>query len=123
MKRRKLILTLLGSVVALAVFVNGILEWHYSTSGRHARESVLRQDLYDLRKLISNYTLDTQRPPASLQELVTSGYCKSIPKDPITGRDDTWVVEVSSDPKLSGVVDVHSGSHEKSSSGDPYSAW
>lgn len=123
MKRRQLILTVLAFVVAIAVVMNAVLERQNSTSVRHAREAVLRQDLYDLRRLISYYTVDEQRPPASLQELVASGYCKSIPKDPITGREDTWVVEVSSDPKLTGVVDVHSGSHEKSSSGDPYSMW
>ena len=61
--------------------------------------------------------------PASLQELVAARYLASIPKDPFSGRDDTWVVEISSNPKLPGVVDVHSGSHDISSNGDRYSAW
>ncbi len=123
MKRRKLILTILASAVALAVIVNAILERHNTTSVRQAREFVLRQDLYDMRKLINEYTQDKQRPPASLQELVTAGYLESIPKDPMTGKDDTWVVEVSNDPNLSGVVDIHSGSHGKSNNGDLYSVW
>ena len=122
-KRRKLILPLLGSIVALTIVVNAFLEWHYTTSVRHAREAVLRQDLHDLRRLISEYTLDNHRPPASLQELVAARYLASIPKDPFSGRDDTWVVEISSNPKLPGVVDVHSGSHDISSNGDRYSAW
>jgi len=61
MKQRKLILTILASVIALAVVVNGILA---RQEMRHARESVLRQDLYDLRKLIDMYTQDKQRQPA-----------------------------------------------------------
>jgi general secretion pathway protein G len=120
MKRRKLILPVLGSIVALAVIVNGILA---RQEMRRARESVLRQDLYDLRKLIDMYTQDKQRRPASLQDLTTSGYCRSIPKDPITGSSDTWVIQLSTDRNLPGVTDVHSGSHEIGSDGDPYSAW
>ena len=120
MKRRKLILTTLAAVVALAVVVNGMLA---RQEMRRARESVLKQDLYHLRQVIHEYTADKQRRPASLQELVVAGYMKRVPKDPITKKDNMWVVELSSDPKLPGVVDVHSGSHEKSSNGDPYSAW
>jgi len=120
MKRRKLIFTTLAAVVALAVVVNGILA---RQEMRRARESVLKQDLHDLRQVINQYTEDKQRRPTSLQELVIAGYMKRVPKDPITERDNTWVVELSSDPKLLGVVDVHSGSHEKSSNDNPYSAW
>ena len=119
---RKTKLALWGGTLAALIAIYGVLSPPPDTI-RRARETVLRQDLYDLRRLIAEYTRDKQRPPASLQELVTSGYLKPIPKDPITGREDTWVVEASTDPKLPGIIDVHSGSRQISSKGDPYSAW
>jgi len=94
-----------------------------------AREAVLRNDLYTMRKLIDQFTLDKQRPPTSLDELVEAGYLRGgIPKDPFTDSDQTWRVDVedvplSPDQAASGIVDVHSGSDETSLEGTPYSSW
>jgi general secretion pathway protein G len=95
----------------------------------HAREAVLKDDLFTLRKLIDEFTLDKQRPPTTLDELVEAGYLRGgIPVDPFTGSNDTWHTDVEDVPlnpqqSSSGIVDVHSGSEETSLDGTPYSSW
>lgn len=94
-----------------------------------AREAVLRDDLYTMRKLIDEFTLDKQHPPATLDELVEAGYLRGgVPIDPFTGSNQTWQVvsenvPISLDQSLPGIVDVHSGSTEMSLEGTPYSSW
>jgi general secretion pathway protein G len=95
----------------------------------HAREAVLKDDLYTLRKIIDEFTLDKQRPPTSLDDLVEAGYLRSgIPVDPFTGSNQTWRTDVEDVPlnpsqAASGIVDVHSGSDEIALDGTPYSSW
>ena len=95
----------------------------------HAREAVLKDDLYTLRKLIDEFTLDKQRPPTTLDDLVDAGYLRSgIPVDPFTGSNQTWRTDVEDVPlnpsqAASGIVDVHSGSDEIALDGTPYSSW
>ena len=94
-----------------------------------AREAVLRDDLYTMRKLIDEFTIDKQRPPSSLDELVGEGYLRGgIPADPFTNSNETWRADIedvplSPDQATSGIVDVHSGSDEMSLDGTPYSSW
>ena len=95
----------------------------------HAREAVLKDDLYTLRKLIDEYTLDKQHPPASLDDLVEAGYLRGgIPVDPFTGSNQTWRTDIEDVPLNpsqagSGIVDVHSGSDETALDGTAYSSW
>ena len=77
---------------------------------RAAREAALRQDLFVLRNQLNQYAVDLHRRPQSLAELVETGYIKQVPADPMTGRNDTWVMDWSHDPKTPGIVDIHSGS-------------
>ncbi len=101
----------------------------YQFAVRRAREAVLRDDLYTMRSLTDQFTLDKQRPPQSLDELVDSNYMRGgIPIDPFTGRNDSWRVDMEDVPlgpqqSVPGIVDVHSGSEEISSDGTPYSNW
>lgn len=94
-----------------------------------AREAVLRDDLYTLRSLIDQFTLDKQRPPQSLEELVEAGYLRGgVPADPFTRSNQTWQVDIEDVPvgpsqAVPGIVDVHSGSDEVSLDGTPYSSW
>jgi general secretion pathway protein G len=94
-----------------------------------AREAVLRDDLYTMRTLIDQFTLDKQRPPQSLEELVEERYLRGgVPEDPFTRSDQTWQVDIEEVPigpsqALPGIVDVHSGSDEISLDGTPYSSW
>ncbi|MGD1156130.1 MAG: hypothetical protein ABSA41_09900 [Terriglobia bacterium] len=95
----------------------------------HAREAVLRDDLFTLRKLIDEFTIDKQRPPTSLDELVEAGYLRGgIPADPFTGSNQTWRTDIEDMPispnqVAAGIVDVHSGSDETSLDGTPYGSW
>ena len=95
----------------------------------HAREAVLRDDLFTMRKMIDEYTIDKQQPPTSLDELVTAGYLRGgVPVDPFTGSNQTWrtdteEVPISPDQSTSGIVDVHSGADDNSIDGTPYSSW
>jgi len=95
----------------------------------HAREAVLKDDLYTLRKVIDEFTVDKQRPPTSLDELVSEGYLRGgIPVDPFTGSNETWRTDAEDVPlnptqAASGIVDVHSGSDGIALDGTPYSSW
>jgi general secretion pathway protein G len=101
----------------------------YNQSIWRARESVLKQNLFALRSVISQYTLDKQKAPQSLEDLVTAQYFKQIPTDPMTGRNDTWTVEeetdtiMTVDQKDPGIFDVHSGSTATGSDGTAYNTW
>jgi general secretion pathway protein G len=115
-------------VISLILILVSISVPAYNTSILRAKESVLLQNLFTLRSLISQYTLDKQKAPQSLDDLVTAGYIKQIPIDPFTGKNDTWTVEqedysLSVDQQETGITDVHSGSTLTSSSGTAYSSW
>jgi len=116
-------------VISIILILISVAVPAYQQSVVRARESVLRQNLFTLRSVISQYTLDKQKAPQALDDLVSAGYLKSIPKDPITGTNDTWV-PVQEDDTLSsgdqqegGINDVHSGSEAASSDGSTYSSW
>jgi general secretion pathway protein G len=100
----------------------------YTKSVIRAKESVLKQDLFTLREQIDNYTLDKEKAPQSLEDLVSAGYLKLIPKDPMTGSAETWVpvtedIAMSIDQTETGITDVHSGSNAVGSDGTPYGSW
>lgn len=116
-------------VVTIVLILVSIAAPIYRNSIIRAKESVLRDDLFTMRSLIDEYTLDHQEAPQSLQELVDRGYLRQIPPDPFTSSSSTWV-EVREDDTLMlpdqtnpGIVDVHSGSNLKSLSGELYSTW
>jgi general secretion pathway protein G len=95
---------------------------------RHAREAVLKEDLQIMRAAIDSYTMDKQKAPQSLDDLIQDGYLRSIPEDPMTKSKDTWVTDTSDalssvDQTDPGINDVHSGSQDTGSDGQPYSAW
>lgn len=116
-------------VISLILILVSIAIPAYNQSILRAKEGVLRQNLFTLRSLVSQYTLDKQKAPPSLDELVSAGYLKQIPVDPFTGRSDTWTVE-QEDVTLSldqtgepGITDVHSGSDQVATDGTAYSSW
>ena len=90
------------------------------------REAVLRDDLNKMRSLLDQYAADKQKLPQSLDDLVSSGYMRELPVDPITGQKD-WNVTTGDDAYSSsteqGVTNVHSSSPDTSSEGTPYSEW
>ena len=93
-----------------------------------AKEAVLREDLQVMRQAIGSYTVDKQKAPQALADLVSAGYLKAIPKDPITGRTDTWIESQSDDMTTidqteAGIDDVHSGAQSTANDGSSYSTW
>ena len=92
----------------------------------HARETVLKDALFKMRSLIDQYAADKGKLPQSLDDLVSAGYMREIPTDPITEQKN-WNVVTGEDPYSteggSGVTDVHSSSGETSTEGTPYSEW
>ncbi len=100
----------------------------YISAVKHAREAVLKEDLHVLRSAVDSYTMDKQKAPQSLDDLLQDGYLKKIPEDPMTRSTTTWVTNLSDslhslDQTDPGIDDVHSGSDEVGSDGQPYSAW
>ena len=115
-------------VISIILILVSIAAPIYSSSITRAREAVLKDDLFTMRSVISQYTLDKQRAPQSLDDLVQAGYLKQIPVDPMTNARDTWTVDqedvlLSVDQQQPGITDVHSGSTATSSDGTPYSSW
>jgi general secretion pathway protein G len=113
-------------VISIIIILAAIVLPQYQKTIMHARETVLRDDLFKMRSLLDQYAADKGKLPQSIDDLVTSGYMREIPLDPITGQKD-WVPESGTDPNSSsdeqGVIDVHSASTEMSSEGTPYSEW
>jgi general secretion pathway protein G len=94
----------------------------------NAKETVLLDNLRELRRVIDQYTADKKKAPANLQDLVDAGYFRQLPVDPLTNSNSTWqpVNDTSiaaPDQTDSGIVDVHSGSSGISSKGTAYSTW
>lgn len=115
-------------VISIIVILLSLAIPNYQKSILHAQETALRDDLYTLRSLIDQYTLDKQKAPQSLQDLVEAGYLKELPKDPFTGSRESWVPVtdesiMSPDQTEPGIIDVHSGSDFTSSEGTAYSTW
>ncbi len=118
-----IVFTLIGILVGLGLP-------RYTTAVKRAREAVLKEDLYQLRKQIDLYKQDKGKYPASLQTLVDEEYLRKIPVDPFTRSAETWV-EVREMPSYEemepnqefGIVDVYSGSQETALDGTLYSTW
>ena len=100
----------------------------YQKSIIRTKESVLKNNLFTLRTVIDNYTYDKQKAPQSLQDLVSEGYLRDVPVDPMTGSNQSWktVQEDSTqavDQNQPGIFDVKSGSEKTSLDGSRYAEW
>ncbi len=113
-------------VISIIVILAVIAMPQYQKTIVHARETVLRDNLYQLRKAIDLYGADKGKLPQSLDELASAGYVREIPIDPITGEKD-WTIETGEDPgsltSESGITTVRSASPDTSTEGTPYSEW
>ncbi len=117
--------TLLELVMVMTIIV--ILAAVGVTSYQHiqgkARETILKQDLQTLRKMIDQYAADKEKLPQSLDDLVSAYYIQKVPVDPITTQQD-WVVDMGEDTISrdggTGVIDVHSAASGEGSDGVAY---
>jgi len=100
----------------------------YGTSIRAAQEATLKSNLFRMRDAIDQYYADKGQYPASLQTLVSEGYLRAMPTDPITRSSDTWTtVAAEPDPSRpateTGIYDVKSGAEGVALDGSRYSDW
>ena len=116
-----IVMAIVGVLMAVAIP-------SYLGAVRQAREAVLKEDLHVLRSAIDSFTADKQKAPQSLDDLVSEGYLKEIPVDPMTRAKDTWQTSQSDslhslDQTDPGIDDVHSGSQAEGTDGQPYNTW
>lgn len=115
-----IVMTVITILVSMAVP-------HYNKSILRSKESVLRNNLLTMRTVIDEYTMDKGKAPQSLEDLVTEGYLRSVPVDPITGNTD-WKITMedamtSINQTEPGIYDVQSAADKTSLEGTPYSEW
>lgn len=115
-------------VTALVVVLASLALVGYQNSLVRAREAVLKEDLFRLRDAIDQFYADKNKWPTSLEDLVTDGYVREVPEDPITNSKDTWqTVPAEADPanpsSEPGIFDVKSGSDRMALDGSPYAEW
>lgn len=116
-----IVMTILSILVSIAVPL-------YQRVIQRTKESVLKNNLFTLRTVIDEYTYDKQKAPQALQDLVTDGYLRQVPEDPMTASNQSWKVIMEDALTMvnqtePGIYDVRSGSDQKSSDGTPYSEW
>ena len=113
-------------VISIIIILAIIVLPQYQKTVLQARESVLKDDLAQMRKLLDQYAADKGQLPQSLEDLAGSGYLREVPVDPITGERD-WNVITGQDANSAdggqGVTDVRSSSGDLSTEGTPYSEW
>jgi general secretion pathway protein G len=116
-----IVITIIAILAAIAVPM-------YRATVRNARETILKDNLHTLRRVIDQYTADKKKAPQALQDLVDAGYFKELPVDPITNSNSTWqpvndTAVTSPDQTEAGIMDVHSGAPGVSSEGTAYNTW
>jgi general secretion pathway protein G len=115
-------------VMAIVAILASIAVPHYQRNVIRARESVLSENLYQMRKAIDGFYADQRKYPDSLEELVEKRYLRAIPKDPFTKSAETWytIAPEVLDPAIGdpgAIYDVHSGSDLVGLNGVPYREW
>ncbi|MDB5935175.1 MAG: type secretion system, GspG-like protein 2 [Massilia sp.] len=110
------VMAILASLLTIAVP-------RYMNSVEKSREAVLRANLALTRQMLDRYFEDNGKYPDGLDSLVTRQYLRSIPQDPITGSNATWVVVAPAEPDNGGVFDVHSGAPGNGLDGSAYGEW
>jgi general secretion pathway protein G len=121
-----IVVSIIGILAAIAVP-------NYQWSVIKAKEAVLREALYNFRTTLDQFYADQGKYPDSLDDLKQKGYMRGMPKDPFTGKEDTWVPVEPPPPQgttTSAAVtdpgkvwDVHSGSDKVGTNGTPYNEW
>jgi len=118
--------TLLELVIVMTIMVTlaavGVV--NYQRIREKAKETLLKDDLKTMRKLLDQYSADKETLADSLDDLVNGSYLREVPVDPITGNND-WQLDMGDDPfsrtTKQGVLDVHSKAQGVDSEGKPFS--
>jgi general secretion pathway protein G len=114
-------------VMAIVVILISVAIPFYQKSIMRAKESVLHNNLSAMRNAIDEYSYDKQKAPQQLSDLVSDGYLRDVPKDPITGTNDWKIIMEDASSSVSstepGIFDIRSESPKQSLEGTPYSEW
>jgi general secretion pathway protein G len=115
-------------VMAVITILVSVAVPFYQKSILRSKEAVLKNNLFTMRTVIDEYTMDKGKAPQTLQDLVSEGYLRAVPVDPITGTEGDWKI-IMEDATTSisqsepGIFDVRSGSDKTSLEGTPYAEW
>ncbi|HEY1844352.1 MAG TPA: prepilin-type N-terminal cleavage/methylation domain-containing protein [Buttiauxella sp.] len=114
--------TLIELLVVLAIIatLTTLVAPKYFQQIDRAKEVVLKHNLKMLRLSIDQYRRDRGFSPEELESLVSDGYLRQLPIDPVTDKRDSWQVKRDDAGQL---IDVHSGSQKNSLQGMPYANW
>jgi general secretion pathway protein G len=129
LNRRSFGFTLIEMMIVMAIIVIliAVAVPFYQKSIIRAKESVLHSNLFAMRSAIDEYTYDKQKAPQSLQDLVTEGYLREVPKDPIAGSSDWKIIMEDAGQAVNstepGIFDVRSSANGKGLDGTSYSDW
>ena len=115
-----IVVSIIGILISIAVPI-------YQKAILRTKESVLRNNLFTMRTVLDEYTYDKQKAPQTLQDLVTEGYLREVPIDPMTSTNQ-WKIDMedalrSVNQTEPGIFDVHSNSDKKGLDATPYSEW
>lgn len=114
-------------VIALITVLSTIALVGYRSAITRSREAVLKEDLFRMRDAIDQYYADRQEYPATIDTLVSEGYLRAVPEDPITRTRDSWLPVLAeidpSDPLAQGIFDVKSGAEGTALDGSHYTDW
>jgi len=115
-----IVMAIIATLISIAVPI-------YNHAITRSKETVLHNNLFTIRRVIDEYTVDKQKAPQSLDDLVSDGYLRAIPMDPITGTQDWKVIMEDPDnamnPENPGIFDVRSSSDRTSLDGSQYGDW
>ncbi|MFH1870214.1 MAG: prepilin-type N-terminal cleavage/methylation domain-containing protein [Pseudomonadota bacterium] len=117
--------TLIELLVTMAIIalLLSLAAPRYFSGVDKAKETVLKENLHQIRDSIDKFYADRGRYPANLEDLATQKYLRRIPVDPVTDSDRTWVLIPPSDPQKGGVYDVKSGASGTARDGSQYESW
>jgi general secretion pathway protein G len=115
-------------VMALIIILASVSMVQYRNTVTRSEEAALKENLFRLRDAMDQFYADKNKWPADLSELVSEGYIREVPTDPITKSKDTWQTsQAQSDPNnpasAGGIDNVHSGSDRTALDGTKYIDW
>ena len=114
-------------VMAVITILVSVAVPFYQKSILRSKEAVLRNNLFTMRQVIDEYTMDKGKAPQTLEDLVSEGYLRAVPVDPITGTSDWKIIMEDAMTSVNqtepGIFEVQSTSDKTSLEGTPYAEW
>ncbi len=115
-------------VIALISILAAMAVVQYRNSIQRTQEATLKTNLFRMRDAIDQYYADKGKYPSSLDALVSDGYLRKVPEDPMTKSTDSWqTVPAEPDPgnpsAEPGIYDVKSGAQGQSLDGSNFVDW